>query len=261
MSDTENKAPPMLKEIQVSLYDFFGYLLPGIPVVLGVTLLFLTAYTPPLAKVPPPTAPSISLLNDMPSVAGWFSLALLAYFAGHMGQALGNGLPARADNVAVNNIKGKGLPPCVIAACRSKAKAIAPYLDEQLPPKWLVRFCDTSIMLSGSAGDREVYVYREGFYRGLAIGCLVLFVGITAFIIRLTIWPISVTIGVVGWEITRRDLGFFLVLAAACSFLSYQRYERFGAYRATHALLGFLASPAAASHENPCRSAHARGGD
>ena len=107
--ETKKKARAMIKELQVTLYDCFGYLFPGIPVVLGVGLIFLAFYIPPPLQVAQSSPPTVSILNEMPSIAGWLLLALLAYFAGHVGQAVGNMLPARAEDVIVNNIKGKGL--------------------------------------------------------------------------------------------------------------------------------------------------------
>ena len=42
------------------------------------------------------------------------------------------------------------------------------------------------------------------------------------------------------WEFGQKELVFFIFLSAACTFLAYQRFVRFGVYRVSHSVLGYL---------------------
>ena len=69
----------MWKDIKVTLYDIFGYLLPG-AVVMGGLLLF-------------PKIPGISqLLSSLGATGTWVLLLLCSYYLGHLLQGIGNGL-------------------------------------------------------------------------------------------------------------------------------------------------------------------------
>ena len=70
----------MFKDIQVTLYDFFGYLLPGAVILVAAVLIFWTLFWPNA---------SLPLPSSLPVLAT-SSLVFAAYLAGHLGQALGN---------------------------------------------------------------------------------------------------------------------------------------------------------------------------
>jgi hypothetical protein len=156
---------------------------------------------------------------------------------------------------------------------------------------------------SGKIGEREVYIYREGFYRGSAVAFTLLAAATLLLAFRLYVswwisanpdswrsWRIPLMIssplgliggglcmafcakwgwlrwiglaalgvgvlseptllslfvstqsGVVrGWDNYREILWFVFFTSLACSWLSYARYRRFGMYRVTNALIGFV---------------------
>ena len=87
--------------IRFPLYDFFGYLLPGIVAVLATLLVVWSLYFP---------AVPLSFLSLPKHV--WFLLVVLAYFAGHLVQAIGNLFSnwlVKAGCVAAPDWRGRAL--------------------------------------------------------------------------------------------------------------------------------------------------------
>jgi hypothetical protein len=70
----------LFKELQVTLYDIFGYLLPGAIILIALVLLFWSLFWP---SVP------LALWGDLPALAT-IGLVFFAYLAGHLGQGIGN---------------------------------------------------------------------------------------------------------------------------------------------------------------------------
>jgi uncharacterized membrane protein YjjP (DUF1212 family) len=90
---------------------------------------------------------------------------------------------------------------------------------------------------TGKPGDRDTFIYREGFYRGTSIALFVLSaavlvrVAIPGSSIQFTKWLFCVSI----WQ------GLLTAfIAAALALLFFQRYRRFAEYRVTRAVLAAL---------------------
>ena len=67
-----------MKDIQVTLYDVFGYLFPGAIFVAALFLAYWTAFLPPHQDLTKITG------------AGWVFMLMVAYVSGHFVQALAN---------------------------------------------------------------------------------------------------------------------------------------------------------------------------
>jgi hypothetical protein len=286
-----------IKEVQFTLYDVFGFLVPGTIVLAALTLFFSTAYLP---AVPVP--------YTAPDLLGWVVSGVLVYFGGHMAQSLGN-LTERLfvpteDIVLSGDHSTYRLDDQVIAACKAKVRDVLKVEPEGMKGKWLFRLCDDAVIRSGKIGEREIYVYREGFYRGSAIAFALLALASLVLAARLYIahalsledvdwnqerpafWIVAAgsltaagvcyflrswnrcfpwlavtfagagtaclltalpryfaghhPIDTHGWSEYREFLWFVFVVALGCSYLSFRRYRRFGMYRVTHAMMGFL---------------------
>lgn len=221
----------MVKELQVTLYDMFGFLLPGVIVLATGVVLFWAVYLP---------QPQVTLAA--PDATGWVVLVVLAYFCGHMAQSFGNVLEKLYKPTEDMVLKGAGpyrLPDEVVQACAAKAKETLGLDASGLAPKWLYRLCDDAVQRSGKLGEREVYVYREGFYRGTAVAFLTLAFSLLVLLARLYFGEHEVLRGS-AWEVQRGHLWFLALFAVAFSYLAFRRYRRFGMYRVTQAMLGFL---------------------
>jgi hypothetical protein len=221
----------VIKDLQVTLYEIFGYLIPGMVLLSSLLLFFWAIFFP---------TPSIGF--DLKTTEVWLAFLLFSYVAGHMGQAVGN-LVQKRLNSAEKLVLGQNgeLSPEVLKACKEKA-AKAYELDvNALDEYWLFRLCDDAVLRSGKLGEREIFQYREGFYRGTAVGFAAFTVASLAFMVRL--WFVdghSLKITGSEWGLSSLQFLFVAVVAGTFSFLAFQRYRRFGAYRVTHAMLGFL---------------------
>jgi hypothetical protein len=105
---------------------------------------------------------------------------------------------------------------------------------------WLFRVCDEAVVRSGKLGDRDLFVYREGFYRGTSMGMLWLSIGILALAARLEYVSKVDSIKVGSMEFTPSRLLFLAVIVAISAFLLWKRFWRFAHYRVTQALIASL---------------------
>lgn len=223
----------MIKDLQVTLYDVFGYLLPGMVFLAALATLFWAIYLP-----------STEFVFDLPTVEIWIIFVVMSYVAGHMAQAVGNLItwvrPSTEELVLGSTSTHKGrLSESLVNACKAKAKeALSVDLTNE-NANWVYRFCDDAVIRSGKVGERDIYIYREGFYRGILIAMLTFAVATLALIVRL-FWVEGHKLKTPKWDITQGQLVFFLLLWSVWAWLAFQRYRRFGEYRITHALLGFL---------------------
>src|SRR5260370_5675991 len=123
----------VIKDLQVTLYDVFGYLLPGIVFVAALATLFWAIFFPqPALKV------------DLPTAEVWIVFLVSAYVAGHMAQALGNLIvwfrPSTEDLILGSTYRGR-LPETLVTSCKTKAKdALGVHLSN-VTANWLYRFC------------------------------------------------------------------------------------------------------------------------
>jgi hypothetical protein len=126
-------------------------------------------------------------------------------------------------------------------AARAKAAALSGVPERAIDAEWLYRICDEAVVQCGNLGDREIFVYREGFYRGLTIALAAFAAALAVRMARGETIIASAAAGVrnVGWDL----LAFFLVTCLVFIYLSYKRFRRFGRYRISQAILAFLVMP------------------
>ena len=230
----------MFKELQITLYDVFGYLLPGSIILIAVVILFWSLFWP---SVP------LALWGDVPMLAG-IGLIFSAYLAGHLGQGIGNFMEK------LPNIKRKLETdlPCSAELSQLVRDAVVVRFGEQsrsLNPKELALLCDQSLIFAGSPGERDIFVYREGFYRGNCVALALL--GLT-LVLRLVCSPAVVYLADARIEIRRSQLALAAVIAAFGTWLSLLRYLRFGRHKNAACLARFLALATAPSKEKEKQS-------
>ena len=224
-----------MNDLRITLYEIFGYLLPGGVFCASIGLIFWAIYFPQAV-----------VEFDLQTVEVWATCLAFAYIGGHVVQAVGNKVTKQftsAENRVMTD--PAAFPTKLIKACREKAdrmlKAECHIVDKtDLEPLWLYRFCDDAVLRSGKLGEREVYVYREGFCRGAFIGFVLLAMALIAFSVRLWLFADNQRARVGTVELTPGRMLFFSVLAAISSHFLWNRFWRFGEYRVTQALLGFL---------------------
>jgi len=213
----------MFKDIKVTLYDIFGYLIPGIVFLSAIVIFFWSSYFPkdPLEPFQKPI--EIQLL-----------FLLLAFLAGHLAQSLGNILGKFSLSTEELVLS---MPYNIVYSAKSKVSSMLDVDIKYLSLESLFKICDEAVVQHGKSENREMYIYHEGFYRGLTISFLAfslslsfrtLFPGASIMILD-TLQPISWTV-----------LWFFILISLAGSLLAFFRYRRFAEYRVTRAILGFL---------------------
>ena len=212
--------------IRLPLYDIFGYLLPGIVAMLAATLLVWSIYLP---------AAPLTLLSLPKQV--WLILTVLAYFAGHFVQALGNAL---SDSMVRPEEKIFG--EHADTNCKELVKEVHAVVHKSLgiskiEPAWVYRICDTTVLHCGTTSEREIYVYREGFYRGASVAFGLLAI---ALLVRCLIGHTSLLWNGALVTVPSSLLWILSIVTACGCALMVVRFRRFAQYRVKHALVSYL---------------------
>jgi hypothetical protein len=217
----------VFKDLQISLYDIFGFLLPGAVILLASILFFWTIFW---------SNASLTFPSALPFLAS-MSLLFAAYLAGHLAQALGNLLEkiskarGRLDKeLPVSPELGKMVLQAVADRFGEHAKTLG--VNE------LLHLCDQTLVHNCSPGEREIFTYREGFYRGNSVALT--FVSL-ALVARLVCVPAIVVILGKSLELYRGPLALAAVLTGVGAWLCYIRFLRFVEYRYRSCFLRFLA--------------------
>lgn len=216
----------MLDNFAFTLYEIFGYLIPGGIVLLGLTLIFWALFLP---AVPIPVA------TLQPGLVGWVGFIVASYLLGHAVQGIANIFLKGAESAALGP-QGTVPEPIRKAAAEFSGKLLN-VPPEKLDSGWVFRALDEHCVQAGELGDRDMFVYREGFYRGTS---LALFFLATTLIVR-TYVPGTVLQFTKGPFYVSHLQGLFTALVvAAVGWFFVQRYRRFAAYRVTHAVTAAL---------------------
>lgn len=135
---------------RITFYDIVGYLLPGM-LSCSVLLLLSSGFTP-------------SLFGQLePSVTGWVIFFIASYFMGHITQGLAMRAIPRNDYLRrLANSKQAG-PADLSAVALRKLRLNAKSTFERylLIDSLKIRF-----------EEREIFIARQGFYRGSSFACL-----------------------------------------------------------------------------------------
>jgi hypothetical protein len=243
----------MLEGLKVTLYDIFGYFLPG-SIALGAVYLYWSM------------SHGENALSLFPQrTATWLLLGFIAYYLGHMLQGLGNvlewliGKPRDAilgqgredkskwwlcrklKNAGRKSrwiIVGKRWEPVygeLLKKTKEEIEKVIGPIPEDDTSKWLYESCAEVIAQHGTSERQEVYEYREGFYRGSAIAFVLLAVVLSAcacFRLNLNIVQNSC--------LRPRGVLFAAALSLVGSGISFHRYGLFAAQGVRRTLLGFL---------------------
>jgi hypothetical protein len=249
----------MLKDIQTTLYDIFGYLLPGFIVLIGIVILFWSIFLPETVLYIPQFTAEL-----------WIAVTIVAYIFGHICQAIANLILHRSDAseriLRKNSANALPSPPIDKESQKNRSAASARILSkrsEALPtplidtiiqkistftgikpedleqkPHFLYQVCDEIIVQYGKTGDRDIYIFREGFYRGSCVAFVILTLALIVRVLRPnTMLNVDGTV----YQISIAMLIFLILVAFIGAGLNFSRYKRFGDYRVTQAALGFLA--------------------
>jgi hypothetical protein len=210
----------VLKDVQVTLYDIFGYLLPGFVALAALGALFWAVVAPHH----PVTVPNWS--GEI-----WLAVIVSAYLAGHLLQAAANvvwQLLRRSETPRICEVL-KTLP----ADLRKALETVCGSSD----PDVIYAVSDAAVLQKGNASEREIFTYREGFYRGMVAAFSV---AIIAVIVR---WARGGAVYVEGGKthsVPASAFAFLLGLFCLAAVLSFGRNTRFARFRVAAAIWGFV---------------------
>jgi len=218
-----------MKDLQVTLYDIFGYLLPGFVFLAGIAILIGAIFMP---------SSPISLSTT--AIDNWIVIVIGAYIAGHMVQAIANIITKKlpsAESLILEKGHPESFPGDVIDLVESEVRSTLGIKSKTMKPGFIYQVCDEAVLQFGVTSDRDIYIYREGFYRGLTVSFMVLVLGLT---VRVLIPGASLNVSEKVQPLSTLLLLFFDALSLLAAWLSFNRYKRFGGYRVRGALIGFL---------------------
>jgi len=216
----------MFKDIQVTLYDIFGYLLPGVVVFAALIILMWSIFWPSDTLVIQSTLPTVELVG----------LLLATYIAGHLVQGLANVLESIVRRW--NFLNEMPLSAELTKLVRGAAASHFGKEVESLSSRELFGLCDQTLLHHGSPGEREIFVYREGFYRGIFVALCLLTLALFA---RMVSRPILICAFGIDTELWRRHVAFGAFLAAVGAIFAFRRYIRFAEHCRRAGFLRFLA--------------------
>jgi uncharacterized protein YegP (UPF0339 family) len=203
-----------------TLYDLFGYLTPGVIGLTGIGLFFWAVLDPGLKPD-----------GDLKAVV-WAALFLIAYLLGHVLQAISRYIPGLKYSP-----EGSWWTDSTVGPFR-------PVIEEKLSAKKLLpaganqrqtyRMCDVVVTQKAATSEHELFTYREGFYRGVSVGLILLAIGLFA---RLLKGPATITLDK-DHTATRWMLFFYFAAALVAAYLYFVRFERFSRLKAWTVLLG-----------------------
>lgn len=217
-----------MKTAEITLYDIFGYLITGCVGFIGI---YLIAWRFVL--------PASQDWNNL-SKLGWIAVVGMVYVLGHFMQALSNLLLSFAWKIPEQNIllDATIVPANVLLVAQQAAcRAIGLAENTSLNMKTIYEIMDHYNLQHGKTGNRDIYIYREGFYRGLSVGLFILAVG---SFIHMTGGQTAAAIFGVNITFTKSFMGFVAILSLIMAFFGLARYWRFAIYRVTYCLFSFL---------------------
>lgn len=221
---------------QFSLYDFFGFLIPGAVMFSALAIIYWGLFIPQ------------EVLQFAPlSVEGWVLILGMSYLCGHLAQSLTNYVPPWNSDLKVSYSGKTSLlnrdSPTIASGADEKARDIlAVTLDwawiRNLDSGSVANICEHYLVQSGKTGDRDIYQHRRGFYRGVSLAYFVLSF---ALLLRLFISPIIVRLPGVEHIVSNWEMVFLICFFLCAGLLSLKRQLRFQMYLRQLSVYGFLA--------------------
>jgi hypothetical protein len=214
-----------MDKVSITLYDIFGYLMPGFIGLLALVVFFWSIFLP---DVPAP------FFKWELGTAGYVCVVLAAYYLGHVVQAFSSFLFKYPDDALVK--KGTSEIKEIIVVVSERIKEDLPP-DQELQGRNIVKICDEATIQFGAQGERDVFVYREGFYRGMSVAFLLLAIALT---VRLFQSDAGIQLAHSVYYVTRPQLFVIALLMAIFAYLMKNRYEKFAELRALRPILAFF---------------------
>lgn len=216
-----------MEKLSFTLYEVFGYFLPGVVGITAISILFWAIFWP--------TTP-VPVQNVELSKLWYFILVVVSYYCGHVLQDISRSWFKNPDESVLDKPKSDLLP--IVQCARQKiAAALDVNPSEGLSGSALVRVSDEVALQYGQPGDRDVFVYREGFYRGSIAAFLLLDV---ALLVRCIVPGSALRLPPPNSDVSRGQLIFLMSVVSCGLFFLARRYRHFAALRVMRGILAFV---------------------
>jgi len=215
-----------MDKLSFTLYEIFGYFLPGAIGVIALTILFWAIFLPNTAI---PVA-SLEL-----SKLWYFGLVVVCYYAGHVLQGISRSLFKNPDEYFLNH--QTDMAPLVKRAQEQMATHLGMAQTAPPSPAVTARLCDELAVQYGQLGDRDVFVYREGFYRGSFAAFILLDL---ALFVRCVISGAALRLPAEVFPVSRWQLVFVIGVVTCSVLFLLRRYKHFAALRVMRGVLAYV---------------------
>jgi len=221
----------MKDSLRFTLYEILGYLMPGLIAAAALTISLWTIFH----------GDSVLPLSFWRlSPTGVLALIFFAYVLGHLVQALANPVLEGADK----RIMSDSDPAILVAKERVlklfQGTVIKISKTNDVSDEWLERVMDERCIQVGQQGDREIFIYREGFYRGTTVAMVFFCAGLTLCILT---GNLRLLVAYTVFAPSRCELGVVLLISSLGAWGLYRRFQRFSRYRVNRVIAAFIALP------------------
>ena len=224
----------MIGAFQATLYDLFGYFLPGAVGLVGLSLVFWRIFHSAVDTV------------KLQGAGNGVAIAVFlvgSYLLGHVIHNIGSWLMQgfrRPEDFVGTGAHHHGLSPALRRLIRSELEKRLGIEALQMPAREQYGYMDESRALTEKEGNREVYLYLEGFYIGMTAASLLLTIGL---LLRFTA-DTSICIELSGRFCMSPDETLALAVLSLVSLVTFvQGVDRFAHYRFERAALLWLSQP------------------
>lgn len=221
----------MMSGLQLTLYEILGYIFPGIFGLISIAILYWTVFW----------SNKVININLNLTIGQIVVLLISVYVTGHIIQAISNSINKyfKKPEEFILSISEKN----------SLSEEILKRLFLLINENFLVDankisktdiyfLCDSALLQNETIGQREIFEYREGFYRGMSITCFILSIVI---VIRSIVPDFCVKLDEYVVNIDLLHGLFFSLVFIIFGYFNYIRFRRFARYRVTNAIFGYLA--------------------
>jgi hypothetical protein len=214
-----------MKTVEFTLYEILGYIFPGAVTMLGIYLLLWKFMLVPEQNW------------DIMSGWGWTALLAIAYVFGHSVQAVTNLITRFVKPPSLRSQFSDELWSTVKARAKESV-GVSPAASLSNEDDRVFDIADHVLMQRGKTEMRDIYIYREGFYRGMTFALFVLACGCLVHIlhsgIRLTAFGLAL-------NLARSALVSIGIAVLMMAYLYFNRYLRFLQYHRNYVIYSFLA--------------------
>lgn len=226
--------------LRVTIYELLGYLAPGVVGLAALALFAWAAFFPqvPIALEPPSlTKEEIALL------------LFASYTVGHLMQGLSNILKT-PEKLKEKSAKQDALVQAAKRSLKSRLNVNFGHLSvQEISSLATARLTDLK-----KTDIHDVYVYREGFYRGSMAGYILFG---AALLFRSLRGATFISVHGAVHQVGLAPILYLLFLSLLTAFVFYKRYVRFGKYRLENLLASLSLPQGRAPEEDSGESAGA----